>query len=183
MITLYNVVSADGFILKIDRSEDFIPDEMWVEFLRMCSEYGNLIIGRKTYDTLQKYDGNLLMDLETLPIKKVVVSRDEKFAPKTGYVLARSPKEAYELVKNEKGEALLSSGPTINTSMVKENLITKVILEKLPVRIGEGDATPRNLTMFDEEDIKVELTLVSKEDKGGGRERCEYTIAGIHKVE
>ncbi len=178
MITLYNVVSADGFISKIDHSEDFIPDEMWNEFLDMCREYGAVIVGRKTYDAIQKYDGYLVEAFEALPVKRVVVSRDANFEPKSGYVVARSPKEAYEkaaeaaIKTNSKGEkeVLLSSGPTLNTSIVKEGLIDKIILEKLPVRIGEG------YKVFDEEEIKPELKLISKEDKGEGRERCVYSI-------
>lgn len=185
MITMYNVVSADGFISKLDRSEDFIPDEMWEEFLSLCQEYGSVIMGRKTYDAVQKYDSSLVMKFEALHIKRVVVSRDANFEPKNGYVVARSPKEAYmkatealtKMNKRGEKEVLLCSGPTLNTSILKEGMIDTVILEKLPVRLGDG------LKPFDEDEVKSELKLISKEDKGGGRERCIYSVAYIGPVD
>jgi len=166
MITMYNVVSADGFISRIDRSEDFIPDEMWPEFLDICKKHGAIIMGRKTYDTIQKYSESLLSSFEDLKVKKIIVSRDENFHPKEGYLLARSPKEACSLAEN----ALMSSGPTLNTSMLNEGLIQTVILEKLPVKIEEG------FKLF-EEGVKPQMNLLSEEKKEGGREREVYTVS------
>lgn len=72
MVTLYNVISADGFIARKDGSEDFIPDNLWQNFLSLCKEYGTLIIGRKTYDTIQAYDQELLGPFEALLIRKII---------------------------------------------------------------------------------------------------------------
>ena len=38
MITLYNVISADGYITERDGSEDFIPDSVFDDFIDLCKE-------------------------------------------------------------------------------------------------------------------------------------------------
>ena len=53
MITLYNVISADGFIARLDGDEDFIPDDLWPHTLEFFKKYDALVMGRKTYDAMQ----------------------------------------------------------------------------------------------------------------------------------
>jgi len=134
MFTLYNVISADGFIAIADGSEGFIPDQMWVGFIDLCKQYGSFITGRKTYDAIQKYDEELLKTLEDLPIKRIVVSSDTRFKPKKEYAVVRSLKEAMDIAPN----GLVSSGPILNNSILKAGLVDKIILRKLPVRVGNG---------------------------------------------
>jgi len=134
MLTLYNVISADGFIAIADGSEDFIPDEMWVGFIDLCKQYGSFITGRKTYDAIQKYDERLLKTLEELPIKRIVVSNDMQFKPKKEYVVVNSLEGVIALAPN----GLVSSGPILNNSILKAGLVDKIILRELPVRVGNG---------------------------------------------
>jgi len=134
MVTLYNVVSADGFIARPDGNEDFIPDSLWPRTLELFSRYDTVAMGRKTYEALQAYPDELLKPFEALPVKKVVVSRDPDFKLKSGYALVRSPREACALGEN----VLVTSGPTLNGSVVDDKLAEKVILHRLPVKIGEG---------------------------------------------
>jgi dihydrofolate reductase len=134
MITLYNVISADGFIARKDGSEDFIPDEVWNDFLDLCHEYEAVVMGSRTHEALQKYDPLLLKAFESIFIKKIVVSRDENFSPKEGYIKMSSPQEVASLGLY----TLLTSGPSLNTVFLEEKLIDKVILNKLPNAIGEG---------------------------------------------
>lgn len=166
MITMFNTVSADGFISRMDRSADFIPDQMWPEFLDMCRQYDSIIIGRKTYDTFQGYDESLVHAFEDLSIRKIVVSRDDNFHPKAGYVVARSPKEACDSA----GNALMCSGPTLNTSALDDCLVDKIVLEKLPIKLVDG------YKMF-EEGTEAHLTLLSEEKKAGGRQRETYSVS------
>ncbi len=134
MVTLYNVTSSDGFIAKKDGNEDFIPDNLWVNFLNLCKEHGAIIIGRKTYDTIQKYDQDLLAPFEKLPIRKIVVTANRQFRPKQGYVVAHSPEDAVLLAP----DALVSSGPTLNDYLLKNGFVKKVIFHEVPIAIGEG---------------------------------------------
>jgi len=150
MVTLYNVISSDGFIARKDGSEDFIPDNLWPNFLFLCKEYGTLIMGRKTYDTIQGYDKKSLDQFETLPIRKIVVSSNRNFHPKEEYIVAHSPTDAVALAPN----ALVSSGPTLNNFLLKNHLVKKIILHEVPTSIGEG------IKPFD----KNELVLIPGED-------------------
>jgi len=177
MITTYNVVSEDGYISRIDHSEDFIPDEAWPRFLDLCREYGVVAMGRKTYETIQGYEPHLRNSFNALPVSKIVLSRDEKFTAieGAGYEVAHSTDEACKLfLKHELDAAkgvLVTSGPTLNTSLLRDGLIDMMIVDKLPVRLGEG------LKIF-EEGAEPEMELVSKKELGEGAERCLYSIGG-----
>lgn len=134
MLTLYNAISSDGFIARKNGDEDFIPEEVWGDFLELCTKYNALIMGKNAYGAIQAYEKELVEPFEKLGIKKVVVTRDKNFKPKNGYAVLHSLKEAATLHPN----ILLSSGPKLNTAFLKEKLIDRIILNKLPVTIGEG---------------------------------------------
>lgn len=163
MLTLYNVISQDGFIAREDGDEDFIPDELWTDFLDLCQQYDALILGRKTYNAVQEYPENLIEDFERLELKKVVVTRDENFTPKKGYLVAHSPEEAMKFGKN----ILLSSGPTLNTDFLEKGLIDKVIFNILPERINTG------LKVFNHE---ADLIINSEKEMPNGRKWRVFNI-------
>lgn len=134
MLTLYNVISSDGFIAQADGSEDFIPDEVWNDFLELLNEYDVLIIGKNTYEMIQSFGQELVEPFENTSIKKIVVTRDEGFVPKTSYEKISSLQAAFKIGSN----ALLCSGSGLNTAFLKEKLIDRIVLNKLPVTIGKG---------------------------------------------
>lgn len=159
MLTAYNVVSSDGFIAQADGSEDFIPDEIWDDFLELLNTYDTLLIGKNTYETIQGFGQELVEPFENTGIKKIVITRDEGFVPKTGYEKISSLQDAIKIGSN----TLLSSGPILNTAFLKERLIDQIILNKLSVTIGTG------IRQF-ETDIVPELTLLpefTKKNKSG----------------
>lgn len=134
MLTLYNVISSDGSIARNDGSEDFIPDNLWSNFLNLCLGYGTLIMGRKTYDAVQQYGEEFIQPFEELPIRKIVISGNHTFHPKQGYTVVHSPADALALAP----DALVSSGPTLNNFLLKHGLVKKIILHEIPISIGEG---------------------------------------------
>jgi len=165
MITLlYNVVSANGYIIERNGGEEFISDEIWKVFIELCKNYSVLVMGRKTYEALQKYDERLLNQLEELPIKKIVVSQNSDFQAKTGYFTLRSPED---LPFDEK--ILLSSGPSLNTACLKLGLIENVLLNVLPQTISG------HLKVF-EEGMTPTLNLVHEEKYPDGRKLIFYQV-------
>jgi dihydrofolate reductase len=134
MTTLFNVVSADGFIARPDGSEDFIPDDLWPVTLELFKRYDTLVMGRRTYDALRRYPAELLEPFDALPLKKIIVTRDRTFLPAKGYVVAHSPKDAVASGNN----VLLSSGPELNGACLEEGLIEQVIFHRLGDAIGSG---------------------------------------------
>lgn len=167
MLTLYNVISSDGFIARKNGDEDFIPEEVWGDFLELCTKYDALIMGKNAYGAIQAYEKELVEPFENLRIKKIVVTRDKNFKPKNGYTVVNSLREAAALHPN----ILLCSGPKLNTAFLNEKLIDRVILNKLPVAIGEG--TPQF-----EEGVHPRLIPVpeSDMDKGNGRKLIFYGV-------
>lgn len=164
MVTSYNVISSDGFIATPDGSEDFIPDEVWDDFMDVCRNYDTVVMGRKTYETIQAYPIYMVKDFEDLNIKKIIVTSNDKFIPKYGYLIAHSPKDAFL----EGQHILLTSGPTLNSSALSEGLIDTVILNILPEKIGSG------IKVFD---TNPRLTLLSTVNKPGNRKLCTYSIS------
>ncbi len=152
MVTLYNAVSSDGFIATKDGKEDFIPDSFWNDFVNQCKEYDVVVMGRKTYEAIQEYGKEYISGFESLPIKKVIVSTTPTFNPKEGYVKVSTPQEALKLGTH----ILLSSGPTLNTAFYNSGNIDKVILNTVPIELGEG------IPVFN---IQPKLELVSEENK------------------
>lgn len=134
MLTSYNVISSDGFIAQADGGEDFIPNEVWDDFLEFLGEYDALLIGKNTYEFIQNFDQELVEPFENVDIRRIVVTRNEDFVPKTGYEKISSLLDASKIGL----EILLCSGPNLNTAFLKEKLIDKIVLNRLPVVIGTG---------------------------------------------
>ena len=134
MFTLFNVVSSDGFIARIDGSEDFIPDDVWPIFLELCTAYGTIIMGRKTYEAIQSYGKELRQPFDNLPVTKIVISNNRNLPLKKGYTLALSPQEAFAQAPN----SLVSSGPGLNNQLLEDKLVEKIIIYQVPVSIKEG---------------------------------------------
>ncbi|MEK9158143.1 MAG: hypothetical protein AAB638_03110 [Patescibacteria group bacterium] len=134
MITLFNVVSADGFIAREDGSEDFISDDLWPGFLDVCNGYDAIVMGRKTYEAIQGYDQELIDSFENLTIKKLVLTNNKDFKVKEGYTISHSPEEVVNISPN----VLVTSGPTLNNYLLSKGLVNKIILHRLAVSIGEG---------------------------------------------
>ncbi len=151
MVTLYNVISSDGYIARKDGSEDFIPDELWSTTLNTFKKFDILVMGRKTYEAMQNYDKNLLNPFERLDIKKVVVTRNKNLMHKPGYVIVHTPEDAIRMGEN----ILISSGPNLNNYFLEKKLIDRIIFHQLPSSIGDG------IQPFDDK-YKKDFTLKSE---------------------
>ena len=136
MITLYNVISSDGFIARPDGREDFISDDFWPHTLEFFKSYDALVMGRETYDAMQRYGASLLRPFEKLSLTKVIVTRNAAFKPKPGYIVAHSPNDAIALLDGK--NILVSSGPNFNSQLIRGGRVRKVIWWRVPEAIGEG---------------------------------------------
>ena len=164
MLTLYNVVSQDGFIAREDGDEDFIPDDLWTDFIDLCKKNDAVIMGRKTYEAIQKYPEDLLRDFEALNIKRAIVTRGTGLKANEKYLVVNSPEEAAALGQN----ILLSSGPNLNQAFLEKNLVDRIILNILPEKIGSGIKVFSN---------PPALSLISEENFADGRKRRVYKTA------
>lgn len=163
MVTLYNVTSNDGFIARLDGDENFISDDFWDYFIDLCKNYDTLVMGSKTYEAIQNYPIEMSEQLESLSLKRIVVTKDINYPVKSEYKIINSIKDIQFVGKN----ILVSSGPGLNTSIAREGIADKVILIKLPEKIGAG------IPVFEKE---IKLNLISEKDFGKGRKLCGYKI-------
>ena len=160
---MYNAVSKDGFVARVDGSEDFIPDEAWDDFLELLGSYDAVVMGRRTYEAIQQYPRPMIEAFEKISIKRVIVSREEQFHPEDGYLVTSSLSEIPKVGVN----VLLTAGPTLNSAALKEGMIDRVMLNILPELIGVG------LPVFNQ---PPKLVLLSTKEALSGGKMCTYQI-------
>jgi dihydrofolate reductase len=134
MITLYNVVSADGYIARKDGSEDFIPDSCWPHTLNILKEYDCIIMGRKSYDSVQNYSDDLKKSFENLPVRKIVITRNKNFHVKNGYEIIHN----FEEIADSNLNMVITSGPSLNNYLLHKKLVDKIIYTEVSELIGDG---------------------------------------------
>lgn len=134
-ITLYNVISQDGFVATKDRKEDFIPDKLWESFVEICKQNDVLIWGKNTYEALKEYDQELKDQFFALPIKKVILSRDNDFIPELPFTIIHSVEEVSKLPEEN---VLVCGSAVLNDLFVKEKMVNKIVTNVLPTVLGEG---------------------------------------------
>lgn len=130
-------MSLNGMVAGKDGSEDFLSHANWVSFGELAKKHGCFIIGRKTYEAVQKWPDYNFNDIEAK--LKIVVStgKDLKLAPP--FLVANSPKDAIEkAVAMNFESAILTGGSTINSAFITENIIDEVMLNIEPAIIGSG---------------------------------------------
>jgi dihydrofolate reductase len=141
MVTLYNVVSRDGYIATKDWSEDFIPSSYWPKTLSYLSQFDCIIIGRKTYEAIQKYEDPMRLSFDSLPVRKIVVTRDRNFQVKLGYEISYSIEESISQYRN----VVVTSGPTVNDYLIDKQLVDRITYHKVPEAVGDGIRPYQNI--------------------------------------
>lgn len=158
-VTLYMAMSLNGYIAKENGSEDFISHANWEKFCSLAQEYGNFIVGRKTYEVVKSWNEDFGFD-DLKGIKKVIISRDQSYKLDEGYILATSPKEA--LTKLQGFESVLvTGGSTINSAFIQENLLNEIILNVEPALVGKG------IPLFAQNDFSKNLRFISAKESNG----------------
>lgn len=132
---LYMALSLDGYIAKKDHSTDFVSDKEWESFTDAIRRTGNLVTGRTTYESMVKRQELKFLD----KIKFVVVTTKGVKTSSPNHTFVDSPEKALEILKKEGfKEALISAGPQLNTSLIRQNLIDEVYIDLEPIFLGGG---------------------------------------------
>ncbi len=134
MLTLYNVVSADGFIASTSGEEDFIPESYWKFTLEILKKYDCIILGRKTYEAIQNYEEEFRETFDRLPAIKFVITTNKNFQVKEGYNLAHTSEEVIQSNMN----IVVTSGHILNDYLLSKNLVDKIMYHEVPVPIFNG---------------------------------------------
>lgn len=163
MITLYNAVSADGFIARRNCEEDFIPDDAFDEFLELLKEYGVYVMGRKTYETIMGYPQDMVRNFEKSKIRRVIITHNKNFHPGKGYEVIHSLSE----INNFGSNILVSSGPNLNDALIEAGVVDRVMWNVVPEKINEGIPVFRS---------RVVLSQLSSSTLHSGRKLNTYTV-------
>lgn len=107
-ITLFMVMSVNGFIADKNGNEDFLSDENWDEFVSHVKEKGYLLWGRKTYETVLSWQDDSLKDLKG--IKKYVLSSKRDYKVGEDFHLVSSPTEFVKKLSDDGIEEAVVSG-------------------------------------------------------------------------
>lgn len=161
---LIMALTADG---KIAAASNHFPD--WTEpadkklFMSLSKDAGVLILGSKTFDTLEK----------PLPGRKhVVITRDKTRRPSSKNVVFtdKVPREILsDLEAEDYTTAILAGGAQINLLFAKENLIDEILLTYSPKIFGAG------LSIFSEP-VRMELELLEYRRIGENTLMARYRV-------
>lgn len=130
-------MSLNGMIARKDGDEDFLSNANWRSFSEMAKQHGCFIVGRKTYEIVQKWPDYNFSDIDAK--LKIIVSGDANLELQSPFRRAGSPMEAIKIAKAENiSSVTLVGGSSINSAFMAENLVDEVILNVEPAIIGEG---------------------------------------------
>ncbi len=167
-VVLYMAQTINGIIARDNYDEDFLSHENWKVSVDLCSKYGCLIIGRKTYEEVKKWKDCSFDEMNAI---KIVVSKNSNLVLNKGYVLATSPKDA--LKKAEKlgfKKIVLTGGGTINSAFMKFGLVDEVIINIEPFVLGRG------VRIFAEEIFENKLRLIKIKKLKSGIVQLKYKV-------
>lgn len=136
----YQVASSlDGFIAAEDGSYDWIPMDPDIDFSALFEQFDTLVMGRKTYETMQAYDGGI--DEKGVYGKHTIVFSRTMTDP--GHPLVRVVAEdAAGVVTRLKAEAgkdiWLFGGGNLFRQFLDAGLVDTVEIAVVPVLLGSG---------------------------------------------
>lgn len=169
-VILAMAISPNGLIARENGEEDWLPSEGWSEFLVDAKEFKNIVMGRETYELVQKLYENYNFDnVET--DNKVIVTRNMDFQAGEAYTVVHSPEEAIDYLKTKNLElVLLIGGGKLNTEFIKRKLVNEIWLTLTPYIIGKGRP------FISPDDFDLPLELIESKELSKGRLRIKYAV-------
>lgn len=155
-LSVFIAISLDGYIAKPNNDLSFLKlvekegeDYGYAEFI---STIDTIIIGRKTYDWVQKEIGTSHYDNGERDV--YVITRTER--PNVGRIkfYTGEPTELVHRLKAENGKNIYcDGGAEVINELLKSNLIDEFIISIVPVLLGNGtklfkDGRPEQLFEF-----------------------------------
>jgi dihydrofolate reductase len=160
---LYMSLGANGCFAKADATRP-IPKEILGNFAQSAGKFGNLIIGRHTYDLMKTK-----LNQRAFPgVELIVVSKSHsKFE---GATVAASPLEALSYLE-QKGfsTALVGGGAKLDSCFLDQGLIDEIYLNIEPF-------LAKSSTFVTNENLERNLKLVSTTKLGDNILQLQYKV-------
>lgn len=164
-VILYMAITANGLIAKSNDDTSWISQEEWNSYSSAVRKAGCLIVGRRTYHILTKQPEFA----EFKDVKLVAVSKDDFKTLSPNHLIAHSPKEALELLKDFE-EVIVAGGGMLNASFMAENLIDEIYLDIEPIAFGEG------IPLFKGQDFEQNLKLIGQKKISENEIQIHYDV-------
>ena len=159
-------LSLDGFIEGPNGEYDWCFTDQDYGLTDMLAGVDTILFGRKSYDTLLKYDANAYPDKQ-----KIVFSRTLAKAPEGTELLNGNLAEHIRKIKNQPGKNIwLFGGADIASQLLDANLLDELQLSVHPVLLGSGTPIFKNL-----KDRKL-LTLLHTKTYETGLVQLHYQL-------
>ena len=171
VISVFIGTSVDGFIARQNGSFDFLPAEGgeahgYDEFM---ASVDTLVIGRKTFEIVLglpawPYGGKKVVVLSSKPVDFSAV-RESAIERMAG-----SPTEIVEALAAKGAQHVYVDGGITIQGFLREGLIRRLIITRVPVLIGEG------IPLFGSLPRDVRLRHVATEQYKSGLVKSEYQV-------
>lgn len=161
-IILYMAMTANWYIARQNNETPWSSEE-WESFSEKVKETKNLIIGRKTFELMEKEE-----EFQKIWNPFVIVISKEK---KDNFNFVNSLEKALELLK-EKGftQGLIAGGGILNSLFLQKGLIDEIYLDIEPYIFGKG------IKLFAENDFETKLELLSTKQLSKNTIQLHYKI-------
>lgn len=127
--------SIDGFIAKKDDNTNFVSEIEWNSFRAMMKKVGNIIIGKRTFELMEK--GDELPNLDEVTV--VVVTNHEFSVSDSRIQVVNSPRQALEVLRGKNfKQTLVAGGGALNAAFMEQGLIDEIYLDVEPIALGDG---------------------------------------------
>ncbi len=160
--------TVNGYIAK-ENDETPWSEVIWDSYYKTSKQFKAIIIGRRTYELMKEADefkkiGNPFTVILSRKLSKI-------FTANLNFTVAKSPKEAVELLKAKNfKEALVGGGSKLNASFMKENLVDEIILDIEPLIFGIG------IKLFSDSEFEAKLNLFNVQKLSDSIVRLHYKV-------
>jgi len=169
--SLFIGVSVDGFIARPNGDLDFLPADGgephgYDEFM---ASIDTVVIGRKTFETVLSlpewpYSGKRVVVLSNHPIDSLLVQE------RAVEQMAGNPAEIVMKLATKGARHLYVDGGITIQSFLRECLIQRIIITRVPVLIGSG------VPLFGPLERDIRLRHVATQHYASGLVKTEYQI-------
>lgn len=153
-VILYAAISVDGFLADQEGDTSFVSLADWDRYRSLARKFGNVVMGRKTYDAMRA-EGEF-----PVPgcLNVVMTKRKTLLAKGESDRVLFTSESPVGVVRHleEKGlnKVFLGGGGKLFASFLREDLIDEMYLTVSPAILGRG------VPLFGGEAAKVDLKLV-----------------------
>jgi dihydrofolate reductase len=134
-VTIYNAISIDGYIAKVDGDSDWVSPVDAEQFEKAIDDADCVIVGKTTFE---QYKG----DLYPVPLKLNIVMTSlppETSSYENVEYFTQDPRKVLEhLEKKGCKNILIVGGGKTNYGFIRENLVDFLIVDIHPIAFGKG---------------------------------------------